>query len=153
MRRLHEWKRIRLCLYRSSPLGVGYIEAAWEHREPSTLSDTCEVTFEGGLSATQRAYALDKDNLFCKMCGVVPGDIDDLTGRSVKFHIERITGNNAAEVSDSLNLRALCSSCYEGAKDIISVKPPAIRLLSQVRRAGQEEQRAVLNWLLKKFKV
>jgi hypothetical protein len=49
------------------------------------------------------------------------------------------------------NLRALCSTCNQGAKNITGEKPSAIWLLSQVRRSGIDEQRAVFEWLRKKF--
>ena len=86
------------------------------------------------------------------MCGVAPGDIDDLTGCRAKFHIELITRGDPAIKAEPSNLQILCSTCNQGAKNITTVKPPAIWLLSQIRRAGQDEQRAVLDWLLKKFK-
>ena len=49
------------------------------------------------------------------------------------------------------NLRALCSTCNQGAKNVTSEKPSRIWLLSQIRRAGLDEQRAVFDWLQKKF--
>jgi hypothetical protein len=86
------------------------------------------------------------------MCGVIPDDTDYVTGRKVKFHIELIKDKKLGGKDELSNLRVLCSTCYQGAKNITTVKPPAIWLLSQIRRAGQEEQREVLNWLRKKFK-
>jgi hypothetical protein len=86
------------------------------------------------------------------MCGVAPGGIDELTGERAKFHIKLITCEGLAANQEHSDLQILCSTCEEGAKNITSVKPPAIWLLSQIRRAGQDEQRAVLEWLLKKFK-
>jgi hypothetical protein len=50
------------------------------------------------------------------------------------------------------NLNALCSTCDEGAKGISTEKPTRFWLLSQIRRAGQDEQLAVLKWLRQKFK-
>lgn len=50
------------------------------------------------------------------------------------------------------NLRTLCSTCNQGAKNITSEKPSAIWLLSQVRRAARDEQREVYVWLKSKFK-
>ncbi|MGI6496568.1 MAG: HNH endonuclease [Kiritimatiellia bacterium] len=50
------------------------------------------------------------------------------------------------------NLRTLCSTCNQGAKNITTEKPGAIWLLSQVRRAGRDEQKAVYEWLKTKFK-
>lgn len=49
------------------------------------------------------------------------------------------------------NLRALCSTCNQGAKNITTEKPTTLWLLSQIRRSGQDEQLAVLKWLRKKF--
>jgi 5-methylcytosine-specific restriction endonuclease McrA len=86
------------------------------------------------------------------MCGAAPGDIDDLTGRKVRLHIGHIVDKSIGGKDELSNLRTLCSTCNQGAKNITSIKPPAIWLLSQIRRAGQEEQRAVLDWLLTKFK-
>jgi len=51
------------------------------------------------------------------------------------------------------DLRTLCSTCNQGAKNVTTEKPSKIWLLSQVRRAGQDEQVAVLKWLREKFKV
>lgn len=48
-------------------------------------------------------------------------------------------------------MRALCSNCNQGAKNITSDKPTTIWLLSQIRRAGLEEQRSVFDWLQTKF--
>jgi 5-methylcytosine-specific restriction endonuclease McrA len=110
------------------------------------------VTFEPGVSPTQRALVLDHDDLFCAMCGTAPGDVDDLTGNLAAFYVGLISDKNRGGKGELSNLRTLCSTCNQGAKNITTVKPPAIWLLSQIRRAGQEEQRAVLDWLIKKFK-
>ena len=58
---------------------------------------------------------------------------------------------NLGGLDELSNLRALCSTCNQGAKNITGEKPSAIWLLSQVRRAGLDEQRAVFDWLRKKF--
>jgi hypothetical protein len=121
--------------------------------ESALPPEVCEVAFAPGVSLEQRKFVLEHYDAYCRMCGTAPGDIDDLTGRSASFYVELSGGKNTpSKNGDSSNLRMLCSSCDEGARQITSVKPPAIWLLSQVRRAGQEEQRAVLDWLLKKFK-
>lgn len=49
------------------------------------------------------------------------------------------------------NLRALCSTCNQGAKNITAEKASTIWLLSQIRRAGLDEQRACYEWLRSKF--
>jgi 5-methylcytosine-specific restriction endonuclease McrA len=121
-------------------------------RETYTPRQTAEVTFDSRVSEGQRTRFLDYDSFFCAMCGTAPGDIDDLTGDPAKFHIGLIAEGKYGGKDELSNLRSLCSTCNQGAKNITSVKPPAIWLLSQIRRAGQEEQQAVLDWLLKKFK-
>lgn len=110
------------------------------------------VKFSRNISAKLRAEVLDRNGFTCQMCGLTPGDMDAYTGRLVRLHIGHIVDKSFGGKEELSNLRALCSSCNQGAKNITSVKPPAIWLLSQVRRAGQAEQLAVLSWLNKKFK-
>jgi hypothetical protein len=111
-----------------------------------------DVVFSRNISAKLRAEVLDRNGFTCQMCGLTPGEIDPATGRKVRLHIGHIVDKSIGGREELSNLRTLCSTCNQGAKNITSVKPPAIWLLSQIRRAGQGEQRAVLDWLLKKFK-
>ena len=85
------------------------------------------------------------------MCGLAPGEIDPATGRKVRLRIGHIKDKNLGGKDELSNLRALCSTCNQGAKNITTEKPSAISLLSQVRRAGLDEQRSVYGWLRKKF--
>jgi 5-methylcytosine-specific restriction endonuclease McrA len=110
------------------------------------------ISFSRNISAKLRAEVLDRNGFTCQMCGLTPGDIDSETGRKVRLHIGHIVDKSIGGKEELSNLRTLCSTCNQGAKNITSVKPPAIWLLSQIRRAGQEEQREVLNWLREKFK-
>lgn len=109
------------------------------------------ATLAKGMSTRLRAAVLDRDGFTCQMCGLAAGDIDPNTGRKVRLHIGHIKDKSLGGKDELSNLRALCSTCNQGAKNITAEKPSAIWLLSQVRRAGIEEQRSVLLWLLKKF--
>ena len=116
-----------------------------------TPPDKPTVSFSRPISAKLRAEVLDRNGFTCQMCGLCPGDIDPSTGRKVRLHIGHIKDKSIGGEDELSNLRALCSTCNQGAKNITSVKPPAIWLLSQIRRAGQDEQKAVYDWLRAKF--
>ena len=107
--------------------------------------------FARGISARLRAEALDRNGFTCQMCGLTPSDIDPATGRKVRLHVGHIKDKSLGGKDELSNLRALCSTCNQGAKNITAEKPSAIWLLSQVRRAGIDEQRAVFKWLCSKF--
>lgn len=72
------------------------------------------------------------------MCGVIPGDIDDLTGRKVRFHIGKIKAKNLGGKEELSNLQVLCSSCYRGTKELQKERKFDNWLLSQIVRAGQD---------------
>jgi hypothetical protein len=110
------------------------------------------VSFSRNISARLRAEVLDRNGFTCQWCGLTPGEIDPETGRKVRLHIGHIVDKNIGGKEELSNLRTLCSTCNQGAKNITSEKPTGLWLLSQVRRAGQDEQLAVLKWLRQKFK-
>jgi 5-methylcytosine-specific restriction endonuclease McrA len=110
-----------------------------------------DVKFTRSISSKLRAEVLDRNGFTCVMCGLCPGDIDPSTGRKVRLHIGHVTDKSIGGKDELSNLRALCSTCNQGAKNITSIKPPAIWLLQQIRRAGQEEQKTVYEWLRTKF--
>jgi hypothetical protein len=109
------------------------------------------VDFQRGISQKLRAEVLDRDGSTCQMCGKTPGEIDPDTGRNVRLHIGHIVDKSLGGKDELSNLRTLCSTCNQGAKNITHEKPTTIWLLSQIRRAGSDEQSAVYEWLEKKF--
>lgn len=110
-----------------------------------------DAKFARGISAKLRAQVLDRNGFTCQMCGLSPGDIDPETGRKVRLHIGHIKDKSLGGEDVLSNLRTLCSTCNQGAKNITTEKPTGLWLLSQIRRAGLDEQRAVHDWLVKKF--
>lgn len=110
-----------------------------------------DVTFATTISAKLRAEVLDRNGFTCQMCGLTPGDTDPATGRKVRLHIGHIKDKSLGGKEELSNLRALCSTCNQGAKNITSEKPTTIWLLGQVRRAGIDEQQKVFDWLKTKF--
>lgn len=116
--------------------------------EPPESTDS---TFRRGLSTKLRAEVLDRDGFTCQMCGLSPGEVDPSTGRGVRLHVGHIVDKSLGGKDELSNLRALCSTCNQGAKNLTPEKPSQIWLLSQIRRAGISEQQAVYEWLKTKF--
>jgi HNH endonuclease len=85
------------------------------------------------------------------MCGLTPGEIDPSTGRAVRLHIGHIKDRSLGGKDELSNLRALCATCNQGAKNMTTEKPSTIWLKSQVRRAGVDEQRAVYDHVVETF--
>ncbi len=110
-----------------------------------------DVTFQREISQRLRAEVLDRNGFTCQMCGKTPGDTAPDTGRKVRLHVGHIVDKSLGGKDEASNLRTLCSTCNQGAKNLTLEKPSSIWLLSQVRRAGIDEQRAVYEWLAKKF--
>jgi 5-methylcytosine-specific restriction endonuclease McrA len=113
--------------------------------------DKSTISFTRPISAKLRAQVLDRNGFTCQMCGLSPGDIDPNTGRKVRLHIGHIKDKSLGGLDELSNLRTLCSTCNQGAKNVTGEKPTTIWLLGQIRRAGQDEQRAVYKWLKGKF--
>ena len=93
----------------------------------------------------------DIEGEYCRMCGITPGEIDDMTGVTVRFRKNNLIDQSAGLYERASSIQTLCTTCYEGAKSISAERPTFIWLKSQVNRAGPNEQRAVFEWLSKKF--
>lgn len=109
------------------------------------------LKFARQISLKLRAEVLDRNGSTCQMCGLTPGDTDPSTGRKVRLHIGHIKDKSLGGKDELSNLRTLCSTCNQGAKNITAEKPSWIWLLAQIRRASQDDQLAALAWLRKKF--
>jgi 5-methylcytosine-specific restriction endonuclease McrA len=110
-----------------------------------------QVEFSRTISGKLRAEVIDRNGMTCQMCGITPGEIDPHTNRKVRLQVGHIKDKKLGGKDELSNLRALCSSCNQGAKNITGVKPDAIWLLSQVRRSGIDAQQAVYAFLKSKF--
>jgi hypothetical protein len=110
--------------------------------------------FRRGVSKETRAWVLERNGYTCQMCGVAAGDPDPLGGpRSVRLTIGHIKDKSKGGDDTPQNLRAVCTNCNEGLQNTALPRPDRIHLLSQVRRATIDDQRALLDWLLEKFKI
>lgn len=108
--------------------------------------------FARGISKETRSLVLDRNGFTCQMCGAVAGEPHPYDpGRKTRLHIGHVIDKSMGGTDDLGNLRAICSVCNEGAKNLTTDRPSAMKLLIQVRRATGADQLTILDWLLKKY--
>ncbi|MBL4613508.1 MAG: HNH endonuclease [Magnetovibrio sp.] len=108
--------------------------------------------FSRSISKEVRAFVLDRNGFTCQQCGAVAGEPHPYDpSRKARLHIGHIVDKSMGGTDDAANLRALCSVCNEGSKNLTLDRPSAQKLLIQVRRATGSDQLEVLKWLLQKF--
>jgi hypothetical protein len=108
--------------------------------------------FERSISKETRAFVLDRNGFTCQQCGAVAGEPHPYDqSRKTRLHIGHVIDKTMGGSDEPSNLRALCSVCNEGAKNLTLERPSAAKLLIQIRRAAGADQLAVLEWLLKKY--
>jgi hypothetical protein len=108
--------------------------------------------FARGISKETRAYVLDRNGFTCQMCGAEAGQPHPAdSSRITRLHIGHIIDKSMGGTDDPGNLRAVCSICNEGAKNLTLDRPSLMKLLIQIRRATGADQLAVLKWLLAKY--
>jgi len=97
---------------------------------------------------------LDRNGFTCQMCGAVAGEPhpSDPT-RKTRLHIGHIVDKSMGGSDEPSNLRAICSVCNEGARNLTLDRPSLQKLLIQVRRATGGDQLEVLKWLITKYPV
>ena len=110
--------------------------------------------FKRGISKETRARVLERNGFTCQMCGVAAGDVDPLnSARTVRLTMGHIIDKSKGGSDTFENLRAVCTNCNEGLQNASLPKPDRIQIFSQVRRATIDDQRALLEWLLEKFRL
>jgi len=110
--------------------------------------------FKRDISKETRAWVLERNGYTCQMCGVAAGDPDPLGGpRTVRLTMGHIKDKSKGGDDTPQNLRAICTNCNEGLQNTALPKPDQVYLLSQIRRATINDQKAVLKWLLNKFNL
>ncbi len=108
--------------------------------------------FERGISKETRAFVLDRNGFTCQMCGATAGEQHPFDStRKTRLQIGHIIDKSMGGKDDATNLRAICSVCNEGARNLTLDRPSLQKLLIQVRRATGADQIEVLRWLVRKF--
>jgi len=117
--------------------------------EPPPPSD---YRISRSISGRLRAEVLERNGYTCQMCGAGAGDEDELdSSRKVRLHIGHIVDRSHGGRNELGNLRALCSACNQGAKNLTQEPPSWTWLLGQIRRASVTDQQAALEWLQRRL--
>lgn len=87
--------------------------------------------------------------------GYLSASDDDGNGFTIWIEDERIYARvkRALRSTSCARSTTICTNCNEGLQNAALPKPDQVWLLSQVRRATINDQRAVLAWLTGKFKL
>jgi hypothetical protein len=110
--------------------------------------------FSRAISKDTRSFVLERNGYTCQMCGLAAGDQDPFVPtRTVRLTMGHILDKSKGGTDTTDNLRAICTNCNEGLQNAALPKPDQVWLLSQVRRATINDQRALLDWLRSKFKI
>jgi len=110
--------------------------------------------FKRDVSKETKAIVLERNGYTCQMCGAAAGDPDPFNAnRTIRLTLGHIIDKSKGGEDIPSNLRAVCSNCNEGLQNAAPMKPDRLQLLSQLRRATIEDQKAVLEWILRKFKL
>ncbi len=106
------------------------------------------------ISKETRAFVFNRDGGTCQLCGR-GADNEDLfiPGRKIRLTIGHIVDKSKGGSDHPDNLRAECTNCNEGNQDAALMPPDRRQLFTQIRRATKDDQRAILEWLQKKFAV
>lgn len=113
-------------------------------------SDRKEAS-ERAISKETRARVLDTYGSLCYVCGAVAGEPHPATGKTTVLHMGHIVAKSHGGDDSVSNLRPVCMVCNTGASNISPELPTSRRIIAEIRKAPQTEQRAVYEWLKGKF--
>ena len=122
-------------------------------REIAVVTGTRSQRFYSRMLPRQvQRDVLERDRYTCYMCGAMCSDSDEYcSGKKVRLTVRHFLDKRKGGDDTASNLRAVCSNCNEGLQNAAPPKPDFIMLKTYVRRATQDDQRKILDWLCEKF--
>ena len=121
-----------------------------EYRLTHIPDEKPQPVFSRRISTSLRTQALERNGFTCQWCGVGAGD-KDKNGRPIRLHVHHIIPKTSGGYDRLDNLRALCSQCNQGAKNVTEAPPGRIRVMAILRKANREDQRHAYAWLRDKL--
>lgn len=121
--------------------------------EPKSAEENVRSS-RSGISSKTRAFVLQRDRSTCQMCGAVSGEPhQEGIEQKTRIRVGRILAQSLGGDNDPSNLRAVCSICEEGLRNLALQRPSLRDLLVQLRRSTRGGQIEVLRWLINKYPV
>ncbi len=108
--------------------------------------------FARSVSKEIRSLVLARNGFTCQMCGAGAGEPNPFdTTKKTRLHIGHIIDKSHGGSDDFSNLRAICSTCNEGAANIALATADVLQVLSQLRKTPRSDQVRILEFLVTKF--
>ena len=87
-------------------------------------------------------------DITCQMCGPGAEEPDpNRGGAKTKLQVSQVVDKSLGGDDSLGNLKTFCMTCNQGAQNLVQEPPSKIWLLSQLRRANNDDQLAALRWL------
>lgn len=84
---------------------------------------------------------------YCSMCGTREGQLWETDAARLAALSDQ------PRIGDPTTAWTVCDECNEGLQNNGLPRPDTVWLLSQIRRANIDDQKAVLEWLLGKYQL
>ena len=94
------------------------------------------LQFASGMSEQSKAAALEDTDLFCQMCGVTPGGIDESTMRPAEFYVAEKADSDRGILRIESPVYVLCGDCHLGRLPCQSDEMRFPRNCRTVRQTG-----------------
>ena len=94
------------------------------------------------------SQVLERDNFMCQYCGSMAGDTDQITGGPVWLEVDHVVPKRRGGDDSPSNLRAICSTCYEGRRHITVQPQSADQLWAMMEEILTEDEQKQLFGML-----
>ncbi|MGQ0445665.1 MAG: HNH endonuclease [Beijerinckiaceae bacterium] len=115
------------------------------------ISSERRLADERAISKETRARVLDLYGSVCYVCGAVAGEPHPANGKPAVLHMGHLVAKSHGGDDSVSNLRPVCMVCNTGMANIAAELPTSKRLIAELRKAPRAEQKAVWDWLKRKF--